>query len=173
MALDKSTARRLQAAVPTITTPVSTTAYLKSSRSSATRSFRKACYRSMVTCSIGSTLNELPRGIITHPLDISDVWKNRYSASNNHKIWAAEFAARHPNLAAIELSSFKCGHDAPIYNVIERILEKSRTPFFAFKDLDENKPAGSLRIRVETVDHFLRLHRERTLGERVEAAIEA
>jgi predicted nucleotide-binding protein (sugar kinase/HSP70/actin superfamily) len=108
--------------------------------------------------------DEVRRGIIAGPMDISDVWKNRYSASTNHKIWAAKFAARHPNLAAIELSSFKCGHDAPIYNVIEGILERSGTPFFAFKDLDENKPSGSLRIRVETVDHFLRLHRERELS---------
>jgi predicted nucleotide-binding protein (sugar kinase/HSP70/actin superfamily) len=107
--------------------------------------------------------DEVRSGFTAGPLDISDVWKNRYSASTNHKIWAAKFAARHPNLAAIELSSFKCGHDAPIYNVIERILECSGTPFFAFKDLDENKPSGSLRIRVETVDHFLRLHRERFL----------
>ena len=84
--------------------------------------------------------------------------------SRRRVITAAKFAARHPNLAAIELSSFKCGHDAPIYNVIEKILERSGTPFFAFKDLDENKPAGSLRIRVETVHHFLRLHRERELS---------
>jgi activator of 2-hydroxyglutaryl-CoA dehydratase/predicted nucleotide-binding protein (sugar kinase/HSP70/actin superfamily) len=108
--------------------------------------------------------DEVRSCVIAGPLDISDVWKNRYSASTNHKIWAAKFAARHPNLAAIELSSFKCGHDAPIYNVIEGILERSGTPFFAFKDLDENKPSGSLRIRVETVDHFLRLHCERELS---------
>ena len=116
---------------------------------------------------------EVRKGFITDPLDISDVWKNRYSASTNHKIWAAKFAARHPNLVAIELSSFKCGHDAPIYNVIEKILERSGTPFFAFKDLDENKPSGSLRIRVETVDHFLRLHRERTLSAPVADAVHA
>jgi len=29
-----------------------------------------------------------------------------------------------------------------------------------FKDLDENKPAGSIRIRVETIDYFLRRYRE-------------
>ena len=108
--------------------------------------------------------DEMREGVITDPLDIADVWKNRYSASTNHKIWAAKFAARHPNLAAIELSSFKCGQDAPIYNVIEGILEASGTPFFAFKDLDENKPAASLRIRVETVDYFLRVYRERVLS---------
>lgn len=99
-------------------------------------------------------------GLITHPLDISDVWKNRYSTSTNHKVWAAKFTARHPNLVALELSSFKCGHDAPIYGVIEGIIEQSGTPYFSFKDLDENKPSGSIRIRVETIDYFLRRYRE-------------
>jgi predicted nucleotide-binding protein (sugar kinase/HSP70/actin superfamily) len=61
---------------------------------------------------------------------------------------------------ALEMSSFKCGHDAPIYGVIEGIIEKSGTPYFCFKDLDENKPSGSIRIRVETIDYFLRRYRE-------------
>jgi predicted nucleotide-binding protein (sugar kinase/HSP70/actin superfamily) len=47
---------------------------------------------------------------------------------------------------ALEVSSFKCGHDAPIYGVIEGIIEQSGTPYFCFKDLDENKPLGSIRI---------------------------
>jgi predicted CoA-substrate-specific enzyme activase len=104
--------------------------------------------------------DEVRAGIITHPLDISDVWKNRYSTSTNHKVWAAKFTARHPNLVALEVSSFKCGHDAPIYGVIEGIIEQSGTPYFSFKDLDENKPSGSIRIRVETIDYFLRRYRE-------------
>jgi predicted CoA-substrate-specific enzyme activase len=103
---------------------------------------------------------EVRAGLITHPLDISDVWKNRYSTSTNHKVWAAKFTARHPNLVALEVSSFKCGHDAPIYGVIEGIIEESGTPYFSFKDLDENKPSGSIRIRVETIDYFLRRYRE-------------
>jgi predicted nucleotide-binding protein (sugar kinase/HSP70/actin superfamily) len=44
--------------------------------------------------------------------------------------------------------------------VIEGIIERSGTPYFCFKDLDENKPAGSIRIRVETIDYFLRRYRE-------------
>jgi predicted nucleotide-binding protein (sugar kinase/HSP70/actin superfamily) len=104
--------------------------------------------------------DEVRAGVITHPLDISDVWKNRYSTSTNHKVWAAKFTARHPNLVALEVSSFKCGHDAPIYGVIEGIIEQSGTPYFSFKDLDENKPSGSIRIRVETIDYFLRRYRE-------------
>ena len=65
------------------------------------------------------------RGASRSPLDIQDVWKNSYSASTNHKVWAAKFTARHPNLVALEISSFKCGHDAPIYTVIETIIERS------------------------------------------------
>src|SRR6201988_5400980 len=117
---------------------------------------------------------EVRAGIITHPLDISDVWKNRYSTSTNHKVWAAKFTARHPNLVALEVSRFKCGHDAPIYGAIEGIIEKSGKPYFSFKDLDENKPSGSIRIRVETIDYFLRRYREDIVQRRkIEGDIEA
>jgi predicted nucleotide-binding protein (sugar kinase/HSP70/actin superfamily) len=117
---------------------------------------------------------EVRAGTIKHPLDISDVWKNSYSASTNHKVWAAKFTARHPNLVALEVSNFKCGHDAPIYGVVEGIIEKSGTPYFCFKDLDENKPSGSIRIRVETIDYFLRRYREEILKRKTkEQEIEA
>jgi predicted nucleotide-binding protein (sugar kinase/HSP70/actin superfamily) len=103
---------------------------------------------------------EVRSGALPHALDIRDVWKNAYSGSTNIKIWAAKFTARHPNLVALEISNFKCGHDAPIYTVIEDIIEKSGTPYFSFKDLDENKPTGSIKIRVETIDYFLKRYRE-------------
>jgi predicted CoA-substrate-specific enzyme activase len=117
---------------------------------------------------------EVRAGIVTSPLDITDAWKNSYSCSTNHKVWAAKFTARHPNLVALEISSFKCGHDAPIYGVIEGIIEQSGTPYFCFKDLDENKPTGSIRIRVETIDYFLRRYREEVIRKRkAEQDIEA
>ncbi len=117
---------------------------------------------------------EVRAGMINSPLDISDAWKNSYSCSTNHKVWAAKFTARHPNLVALEISSFKCGHDAPIYGVIEGIIEQSGTPYFCFKDLDENKPSGSIRIRVETIDYFLRRYREEVIRKRkAEQDIEA
>jgi len=109
---------------------------------------------------------EVRAGVISSPLDISDAWKNSYSCSTNHKVWAAKFTARHPNLVALEISSFKCGHDAPIYGVIEGIIEQSGTPYFCFKDLDENKPTGSIKIRVETIDYFLRRYREEVIRKR-------
>ena len=103
---------------------------------------------------------DVRKGIISHPMDISDVWKNSYSKNTSRKVWAAKYIARHPNLVALELSSFKCGHDAPIYTVVEEIVEDSGTPYFCFKDIDENKPTGSIKIRVQTIDYFLRRYRE-------------
>jgi predicted nucleotide-binding protein (sugar kinase/HSP70/actin superfamily) len=99
-------------------------------------------------------------GVITHPMDVSDAWKNSYSENSSQKVWAAKYAARHPNLVALELSSFKCGHDAPIYTAVEETVTKSGTPYFSFKDIDENKPTGSIRIRVETIAYFLKRYRE-------------
>ena len=103
---------------------------------------------------------EVEAGVITHPMDITDVWKNAYSENSSKKIWAAKYVARHPNLVAIDLSSFKCGHDAPNYNTIEKIIEASNTPYFTFFDIDESKPSGSIKIRVETIDSFLQRYQE-------------
>jgi len=104
--------------------------------------------------------DEVKAGAISHPLDVSDAWKNSYSENTTRKVWAAKYIARHPNLVALELSSFKCGHDAPIYTVIEEVVEHSGTPYFCFKDIDENKPTGSIKIRVETIGYFLKRYRE-------------
>ncbi len=122
---------------------------------------------------------EVRAGSIPGPLAITDVWKNSYSAGTNEKLWAAKFAARHPNLVALEISSFKCGHDAPIYGAVEAIVERSGTPYFSLKDLDENKPAASLRVRVETIHYFLKRYetdlqrREQDLDRLVDAQLAA
>ena len=109
---------------------------------------------------------EVEQGAFKSPLSVDDVWKNSYSENTNRKVWAAKFAARHPNLVALELSSFKCGHDAPIYSTIEEIVERSGTPYFCFKDIDENKPAGAIRIRIETIAYFLDRYRARMVSEK-------
>lgn len=109
--------------------------------------------------------DEVRAGVIRHPREITDVWKNAYSANSNAKLWAAKFAARHPNLIAMEIGSFRCGHDAPIFAVIEGIIEAAGTPFFSFRDLDENKPSGSIKIRVETIHYFLKRYREGLVSE--------
>ncbi len=104
--------------------------------------------------------DEVRAGIIKGAMDVGDVWKNSYSENTTRKVWAAKYTARHPNLVALELSSFKCGHDAPIYTVVEEIVSDSGTPYFSFKDIDENKPTGSIKIRVETIHYFLKRYRE-------------
>ena len=117
---------------------------------------------------------EVRRGDFTSPVSIEDVWKNSYSENSSRKVWAAKYTARHPNLIALELSSFKCGHDAPIYTVIEEIIENSGTPYFCFKDIDENKPTGSIKIRIETIAYFLARYRSKMVrGFKKESAIEA
>ncbi len=108
---------------------------------------------------------EIREGIITDPFDISDVWKRTLSTNVNIKLWASKFVARHPNLVAIEISNFKCGHDAPTYTAIEEIIESSGTPYYSFKDLDENKPKGSLKLRIETIDYFLKQYTEKIFDE--------
>jgi predicted nucleotide-binding protein (sugar kinase/HSP70/actin superfamily) len=104
--------------------------------------------------------DDIRAGVIKDPMDISDAWKNSYSENTTQKVWAAKYTARHPNLVALELSSFKCGHDAPIYTAVEETVTKSGTPYFSFKDIDENKPTGSIKIRVETISYFLKRYRE-------------
>lgn len=101
---------------------------------------------------------EMDAGV--HPLDINDVWPENYSANSAQKVWAAKFAARHPNVVLLDLSSFKCGHDAPTYGVIDSIVQTSATPYAALHDIDANKPGGSIKIRVKTYAHSLKLHEE-------------
>lgn len=107
---------------------------------------------------------QVRRGVIRNPFDISDVWKQSFSASSNHKLWAAKFVAAHPNLISIELSNFKCGHDSFISRTIDEIIGRSGKPHFSFRDLDENRPLASIRIRVETIDYFLKQYQTALRG---------
>ncbi len=95
-----------------------------------------------------------------HPLDINDVWPENYSANSAQKVWAVKFASRHPNVAVLDLSSFKCGHDSPTYGLVDNIISTSGTPYAALHDIDANKPGGSIKIRVKTYAHSLKLHEE-------------
>jgi hypothetical protein len=61
----------------------------------------------------------------------------------------------------LDLSSFKCGHDAPTYGIVDRIVEQSALPSLGLHDIDANKPGGSIKIRVKTYVHSLKLHQER------------
>jgi predicted nucleotide-binding protein (sugar kinase/HSP70/actin superfamily) len=94
------------------------------------------------------------------PMSINDVWPENYSANSAQKVWAARFAARHPNIAILDLSSFKCGHDAPTYGIIDSIVKTAKIPYSALHDIDANKPGGSIAIRVRTFSHRLKMVEE-------------
>jgi predicted nucleotide-binding protein (sugar kinase/HSP70/actin superfamily)/activator of 2-hydroxyglutaryl-CoA dehydratase len=104
--------------------------------------------------------DDLERRFVTTPLSVSDVWPENYSTNSVQKVWAAKFAARHPNVVVLDLSSFKCGHDAPTYGLIDNIINSSGTPASALHDIDANKPGGSIRIRVKTYAHTLKRFEE-------------
>ena len=105
--------------------------------------------------------DDLEREFVDSPLSVSDVWPENYSTNSVQKVWAAKFAARHPNVVVLDLSNFKCGHDAPIYGLIDNIVNSSGTPYSALHDIDATKPSGSIKIRVKTYSHTLNLHEER------------
>ncbi len=105
--------------------------------------------------------DELDRGVIKTPLELNHVWPENYSANSAQKVWAVGFAAHHPNVVLLDLSSFKCGHDAPTYGLVDSIVTASKTPYAALHDIDANKPSGSIKIRVRTYAHALKLHEER------------
>ena len=95
-----------------------------------------------------------------NPLDIGDVWRESNNSNSALKVWGAKFAARHPNVAILDLSSFKCGHDAPIYGIVDNIVNTAHAPYSALHDIDANKPSGSIKIRVKTYAHSLRRRQE-------------
>ncbi|MDD5118976.1 MAG: BadF/BadG/BcrA/BcrD ATPase family protein [Sulfuricurvum sp.] len=104
--------------------------------------------------------DDLKHHAIRSLFDISDVWPEGYSTNSAQKVWAAKFAARHPNVAVVDLSSFKCGHDAPTYAIVDKILGSSRTPHLTLHDIDANKPGGSIKIRVKTFAYTLEQYRQ-------------
>ena len=103
-------------------------------------------------------------GHVASPYDIRDVWAENFSTNSAQKVWAAKFAARHPNVAVLDLSSFKCGHDAPTYAIIDKILGASRTPHLTLHDIDANKPGGSIKIRVKTFAYTLEQYKQTLAG---------
>lgn len=114
---------------------------------------------------------DLDAGHIKTPLDIADVWPSSYSANTNEILWGAKFAARMPWVACVvRLSSYECGMDQPTYTPVQRIVESSGTLFFSFQDLDATKPAGSVKIRVETIAAYLRTMAPGIIARKLEAA---
>lgn len=90
-----------------------------------------------------------------NPFDIRDVWPENFSTNSAQKVWAAKLVARNPHLAVIDISSFKCGHDAPTYGIIDSILSTSKAPYLTLHDLDQTSPTESFKIRLKTFAYNL------------------
>jgi predicted nucleotide-binding protein (sugar kinase/HSP70/actin superfamily) len=73
------------------------------------------------------------------------------NSGDGERLAGARLVGLHPFLAAIDLSSFKCGQDSALYS---RVAEAARgpegKPFLALHDLDETRPVASLRLRLRT-----------------------
>jgi predicted nucleotide-binding protein (sugar kinase/HSP70/actin superfamily) len=99
---------------------------------------------------------DIRNGLIGSPFDIRDVWPSSYSGNTNEILWGAKVGARLPWVTCvIRLTSYECGMDQPTFTPVQQIVEHSGTLFFSFQDLDSTKPAGSVKIRVETIAYYL------------------
>jgi predicted nucleotide-binding protein (sugar kinase/HSP70/actin superfamily) len=99
---------------------------------------------------------DIRNGLIGSPFDIRDVWPSSYSGNTNEILWGAKVGARLPWVTCvIRLTSYECGMDQPTFTPVQQIVEHSGTLFFSFQDLDSTKPAGSVKIRIETIAYYL------------------
>jgi predicted nucleotide-binding protein (sugar kinase/HSP70/actin superfamily) len=99
---------------------------------------------------------EVRAGRIKSPFDIADVWSSSYSSNTNEILWGAKVGTRCPwTTCVIHFSSYECGMDQPTYTPVQKIVEATGTLYFKFGDLDATKPAGSVKIRVQTIVHYV------------------
>jgi len=112
--------------------------------------------------------HDVAAGRLSSAYNISEVWRSSYSANTNEMLWAARYGARMPWIACtIRFSSYECGMDQPTYTHVQAITEASGTLYFAFQDLDATKPAGSVKIRVETITYYLAQRAEEIVGRKI------
>jgi predicted nucleotide-binding protein (sugar kinase/HSP70/actin superfamily) len=112
---------------------------------------------------------DLQAGKIKSPFDITDVWTSSYSSNTNEIMWGAKVAARCPWITCVvRLSSYECGMDQPTYTPTQKIVEATGTLFFKFGDLDSTKPAGGIKIRIETIVHYLSKYSQKIMQQKLE-----
>ena len=107
---------------------------------------------------------------IKSPFDIADIWPTSHSANTNELLWAARYAALMPWIACVvRFSSYECGMDQPTYTPVQKSVEALGTLFFSFQDLDSTKPAGSIKIRVETIAYYLERKSDAIIASKLKA----
>lgn len=56
----------------------------------------------------------------------------------------------------------------PTYTPTQKIVEATGTLFFKFGDLDSTKPAGGIKIRIETIVHYLSKYSQKIIQQKLE-----
>jgi predicted nucleotide-binding protein (sugar kinase/HSP70/actin superfamily) len=106
----------------------------------------------------------LPRDAGSTELDLSGLAPRITNSSDAEKLWAARSIAGDPHLLGVELSSFRCGQDAAASGILGQFLDRAGRPLLRLHDLDEDRPAASLRIRLDTFAETVRRYERVQLG---------
>jgi predicted CoA-substrate-specific enzyme activase len=93
-------------------------------------------------------------------IDISHIRPELYNPFHTELYSAAIFAARHPNLEVVQLTSFGCGHDAITIDEVARLMaiESDKRPLVL--KIDDGECKSSLTIRVRSFIETVRRKRE-------------
>ena len=95
--------------------------------------------------------------------DLSEIAPALTNSGSAEKLWAARVTAADPSLVAVDVSSFRCGQDAAILGTLTDLLDAADKPWLALHDLDEQRPAATIRMRVETFVAAVRRYEGRAL----------
>ncbi|MCC7538238.1 MAG: hypothetical protein IT379_18580 [Deltaproteobacteria bacterium] len=101
------------------------------------------------------SIRSLPPDDRLSPADVHALAPEVTNSGALERLWAARYAARHGQLAVLDLSSFKCAQDTATAAPIRALLDDARVVTCTLHDLDETRPATSLRTRVRTFAHAL------------------
>ena len=85
--------------------------------------------------------------IIKTPLDVQDVVEELLLREHQPQDLGRQVRARHPNLVALELSTSSAGTTRRSTRWSKRSSRTRARRTSAFKDIDENKPRGSIKIQ--------------------------
>lgn len=111
---------------------------------------------------------EISAGQIRSPFDIADVWHSSYSSNTNEILWGAKVGTRCPWITCVlHFSSYECGMDQPTYTPTQKIVEATGTLYFKFGDLDATKPAGGIKIRVQTIAHYMEKYSQALIDQKL------
>lgn len=96
--------------------------------------------------------------------DLSDLAPALTNSGSAEKLWAARVIAADSTLVAVDISSFRCGQDAAILGTLTDLLDAADKPWLSVHDLDEQRPAATIRMRVETFVAAVRRYEARALS---------